>query len=365
MVGRARGAVLTIDPAAKTARRPSGLFIVPTLAVLLVAGLWSLFWWFASVRAEAELDRMLAKQAEEGRVISCGERRTGGFPFRFELRCSHPHLAVTREDTTFSVDAASLLAVAQIYDPNHLLFEADAPLVLASPESGQSVAAQWRSAEASLVLSGAAAERLSLVVDGLAATTRDGAQQDALLLSGARLEAHARTTGEPDAQPGAYDVVVRLDAERLPFADAALGGHLPAKAEFQGRITGLTDLSPGALPERLREWSEAGGVLHIVLARVDRGSTSAKAAGDLSLDRDGRPAGRLDLTLAGVEELSEALRQTGVAPSNLANLLGIGLSLLGKPSSIDGRAAVEVPLTLAKGRARVGAFPAGSTPRFF
>ena len=179
------------------------------------------------------------------------------------------------------------------------------------------------------------------------------------------LEAHSRRSEGAQAAPGSYDLVARIDATDLPPIDRYLGGAEPAKVEFQGTVTGLTDLSAKPLDERLRDWSAAGGVLKVTLLRVDRGPTSASAAGQMALDPEGHPDGQLNLALAGVNELARGLKQGGVAPPNIANLLGFGLSVLGKPTNIDGKPAIEVPLRLAKGKASLGAFPAGNTPRFF
>ena len=48
------------------------------------------------------------------------------------------------------------------------------------------------------------------------------------------------------------------------------------------------------------------------------------------------------MALAGVNELAKALKRAGLAPPNLGNLLGIGLTLLGKPTNIDGKPAIEI-----------------------
>jgi hypothetical protein len=330
--------------------------------VALLAAAWSGFWLYASARIDGEVTAFLAREAEKGRVITCSDRRSGGFPFRIELRCADPRLEVTRDDGSFGVAASRLLAVAQIYQPNHIIVEAGGPLTVTPRDGAPRLEASWASADASIVLAGSQPDRVSLVVQGLDASEAEGDQR-APIAGGVRLEAHMRA--DPAAQPGTYDVVAQADAASLPVLDATLGGKAPARVEIQGVVTGIEDLSPKSIAERLREWSAAGGVLRLALARVDRAETSIKATGDVALDSEGHPTGSLLVTLSGVNELSRSLKTAGVAPPNLANLLGVGLALLGKPASIDGKPAIEVPVTLADGKARVGAFSAGATPSLF
>ena len=62
--------------------------MAPALIALAVGLGWSAFWLMASQRAQAQLDTFLAKEAADGRVITCSDRRVGGYPFRLELRCA-------------------------------------------------------------------------------------------------------------------------------------------------------------------------------------------------------------------------------------------------------------------------------------
>ncbi len=350
----------SIDP--PLPRRSSRRILLPTVIVAALALAWSGFWLIASRHAEAQFDAFIAAEAKEGRSFTCTQRQLGGFPFRLELRCTEPRIEVAREDGSFTAAAKHLLAVAQIYQPTHLIAEADGPLVVTSGEGTQAVEARWSKAEASLILALSGPQRLSVVADGLVLSEMtDGVSQEVGKAS--RLEAHARIA-EGVPAPGSYDVVARLDAVVSPFVDAILGGQEPAKVEVQGTLTGLTDLAPRPLEEQLRAWQSAGGMFKIALLEIDRGAMSVQAKGDLALDAEGHPLGRLTVALAGVDQVSRALKQSGASPK-LANMLAVGLSLLGKPTNIDGKPAIEVPVKLAKGKATIGAFPAGETPRLF
>ena len=184
------------------------------------------------------------------------------------------------------------------------------------------------------------------------------------LFSGTNIEAHIRVAEGANAAPGAYDLVAKADAAAIPLLDARLGNPTPLSAEVQGTITKI-DLRPQPLPERLRTWAAEGGTLTIVLAQINRGPTSVKATGTVALDAEGHPAGDLVMALAGVNELANTLSQSGLVPGKFTSLIGVGLQMLGKPSNIDGKAAVEVPLKLNNGKVSIGAFPAGKLPSLF
>ena len=69
--------------------------------------------------------------------------------------------------------------------------------------------------------------------------------------------------------------------------------------------------------------------------------------------------------ISGVKELSDTIKRSGLAPANVANFLGVGLAIAGKPGNIDGKPAVEVPITLAKGKVGVGGIALVAVPRLF
>jgi len=334
--------------------------LLPTILVLLLAVGWSAFWWYAARQAETRLAAFLDEAAADGRTVTCDENRFSGYPFRLEWRCGAAAIAVDDPDQAFTLTTGGITAVAQIYQPTHVILEAIGPVRYAPAGGDHTVEAAFSGAEASIVFGVGGPERASLVVSDLTATEKFAGLTNGIVSDG-RLEAHVRRGTTADS----YDLVARLDAADLPPVDAAMGGPAPVKLELQATVTGLDPILALPPSERLRAWAEGGGAVDITYARLDRGPTSAKAAGKLGLDADGHPTGEVAVTLAGVNEFSAALKQGGIAPANVANLLGLGLAMLGKPSNIDGKPAVEVPLRLSNGKAAVGSFSAGATPKLF
>uniref|UniRef100_UPI0013D16567 DUF2125 domain-containing protein n=1 Tax=Klebsiella pneumoniae TaxID=573 RepID=UPI0013D16567 len=59
----------------------SRTLIVPVGALALAVAGWTAVWHWGANRAEEIIDRVLASEAANGRVIQCAERSRGGYPF--------------------------------------------------------------------------------------------------------------------------------------------------------------------------------------------------------------------------------------------------------------------------------------------
>ena len=68
----------------------------------------------------------------------------GGFPFRFEFQCEAPSLQIIHADDTYHLKSAKLLAVAQAYDPLHVLLLISGPTAIESTTTGPQTLAHDR-----------------------------------------------------------------------------------------------------------------------------------------------------------------------------------------------------------------------------
>lgn len=103
---------------------------LPLGIVLLLALLWSVYWFVASGIAR---DRMAAERdrlAERGLTLTCTQEGWGGYPFHFEYSCSAP--VFTLAGTT-EVKSAKLLLVALAYAPWQVAALVDGPTTIMSP----------------------------------------------------------------------------------------------------------------------------------------------------------------------------------------------------------------------------------------
>src|SRR5207237_674122 len=69
-------------------RRRSRLVVMPLALVIVLAGLWSAFWFYAASTAETQITRWREREASFGRVQTCASQSVAGYPFRIEVRCN-------------------------------------------------------------------------------------------------------------------------------------------------------------------------------------------------------------------------------------------------------------------------------------
>jgi len=361
--------------------------ILPFLAVVALAAVWTVFWFYAASIAQATLDRWREQESRLGRVYTCGSQTAGGYPFRIEVRCTDAALEMRAALPPLIVKAKDLVAVAQVYDPGLLIAEITGPLVISDPGGRESFVATWQVAQASLRGRPSAPERISIAVDSLR-VDREREGGGVTLASASRFEAHARAS--PDATP--ENAVVDL-AIRLTGATASAAGSfatLPLDADVAAVLRGLRGFAPKALPALLRDLQAAGGRLELSSVRIQQGEAVARATGALGLSGSGRLDGTILLTIAGLEKfvaaqggLQKFLPSAGVpnraAPAlsaldRFAPALGEAarerfesglLGLLGERTQLEGRPAIAVPLRLSDGAAFLGPVPLGQTPPLY
>jgi hypothetical protein len=105
-----------------TAKRPWYMFY-PLAGMLLLCMAWSGYWFVASNNVQQQLAIERKNMASEGADLQCGQETWGGFPFRFEFTCQN--LSLVSQQTI--ITTPKLRAVAQAYNPFHILLLIDGP----------------------------------------------------------------------------------------------------------------------------------------------------------------------------------------------------------------------------------------------
>ncbi|MBV9569235.1 MAG: DUF2125 domain-containing protein [Hyphomicrobiales bacterium] len=289
-------------------------------------------------RVEAAIDAGLAREAQNGRKLSCATREFFGFPFRVAMRCDAPRLEIERPSGKLVLSAARLTGVAQIYDLNHVIIEAEGPLSLDAPGISDTEA-DWHSLLVGLVAQGGALDHADMAVEGPSFRLRDG--QNMLTSHAERFEMHARR--DPGRAPGddAVELSSRLERLASPLLDGILGEATPADADIDVSISKIAALQPQSASVSsapLDHWRLAGGTMRVAAANLTKGSLKAAAAGELQLDELHRVSGRLDTSLEGAEAVVTRL---GLPSAALAFLKLNGGKL-------------RLPVTMTNGRMAVG-----------
>src|SRR4051812_32293450 len=99
------------NPASAPRRRLWPVF-VPLALVLAVAVVWTGVWFYAASAAEVTLAGWRDREAKSGRIYTCGKQTIGGYPFRFEVRCSDPGMELRGTEPPVALKAADFLVAA-------------------------------------------------------------------------------------------------------------------------------------------------------------------------------------------------------------------------------------------------------------
>jgi hypothetical protein len=370
-------------------RRRTWPLFVPALILLVVAAAWSAFWYSAANEAQRRIAEWLEREARLGRIYSCASQSIAGYPFRIEVKCDRAQAALNNLRPALSLELSDVHVAAQIYQPTLLIGEFSGPLSIAEKGKAPHMVANWELARTSVSGLPRAPERVSIVLDR-PTFDRVSSAGNERLVSGERVEFHARiASGSPTDHP-LLDVAVRLVATSAPGVHPL--ATQPVDAEVDTRLYGLKDFAPKPWPERFREIQAANGRIEVRKARVKQGEWLAVGAGNVGLNAAGKLQGELDVVVAGIDKLFNALGVDYLARSGpgsakvnsaldaLNQLLpglgdvarqhagtgaAVGLAVLGEQTELEGRAAIKLPLRFDDGLAFLGPIPIGQTQALF
>lgn len=103
---------------------------LPLAIVLLLALLWTIYWFVASGMARDRLEEERAKLATRGLTLACVQEGWSGYPFHFEFSCSSP---VVQYAGKAEFRSANLLLVALAYAPWQVVALVDGPTAMLMP----------------------------------------------------------------------------------------------------------------------------------------------------------------------------------------------------------------------------------------
>lgn len=351
-----------IPPAPRAKGGRSRFWLFAPFAILVVAALaWSAAWFAIRGRTAEALDAWLANEAVAGRRWDCPDRTVGGFPFRIEIACAR--LALHSRDLTLS--AGRLRTVTQVYQPRHTIAELEGPLAAAG--QGITLEGSWAGLRASVHTAKDGLQRASLAVEGPSLKVT-GLPIGEVAAAARRSEAHLRPSPALPPAESAFDLATSLSGAAVPMLDRLLGGPEPLDSDLQLTLTQTRLPAVRGPRDALESWREAGGRLLVTRLDLAKGPRRLEAKGELTLDGERRPAGRVELAAAGMGDLLAALtggRLGGGPGGNAGGLLG-GLLQPRSPQAAPGAAPQSAdakpalaplpPLRLENGRVLVGPF---------
>lgn len=353
-------------PQPKPASRIGWRIYIPALLLVFALLAGAVGWNHVRGRTVDALAAWRAGEAQAGRVWTCPDESVGGFPFRIEVRCARPTLVTQSAGGPVRAELAGLMLVAQVYDPNVVIAEAQGPFVSRLPD-GTEIELNWRSLRSSLAHRARMLERTSHIVEEPAVrVTRPG--EPPVVTRGERIELHLRPNPARYAADGSVDLSLEATGFVLPMLDIFTGERGALSLRLAATATRAYGLAARGAPDALESWRLLGGAVSLSPLEVTKGDLRLLARGDLAIDEGRHLTGRLDMAGAGLEPL--VARLTG-EDSRAGALIISGLRALSArreraaPSAPGGNLQPLLPLRFAQGRFYLGPFPLGTLPTLY
>jgi len=372
------------------ARRRSWPLLVPFLLLVILAGGWCAFWFYAADKAQGIITDWRQREAKSGRVYGCAQENIGGFPFRIEVRCSDPRAEFRTTQPPLALRAADLLVALQIYQPNLLIAEFGGPLAMGDPGQPARFTANWSLGRASVRGTPRNPERVSITFDDPVLDRSDGAAPERAFTA-KHAELHGRLASGTVRDKPVIDIALNLASAVAPALHPLAAQ--PFDADLDSQLVGLRNFDPKPWAQRFREIQQARGRIEVRALRVRQGDALAVAAGTLGLTDTGLLNGELQVTVAGLDKLLPALgadqlvRPESAAGQKLDSALnsldrvipglgglarqkaGLGVAagaaLIGQPAELDGKRAVRLPLRFVEGEMQLGPIKLGKVGPLF
>ncbi|MEM6619523.1 MAG: DUF2125 domain-containing protein [Pseudomonadota bacterium] len=326
-----------------------------TIAIIVVAGLYSAYWFVGSSAQERALGVWIEERRADGWVADFSDLSVRGYPSRFDTRITDLQLADPRSGWAWAAPVFQVLALS--YQPNHVIAVWPPEQVISSPQERITVTAgDMRASVRFEPNSGLALSAVTLDVEDLALSSSadwSSAMAKAQLATrqtAGTAFAHDVFFQATDMRPARVLELILSEDSPLPEVfeavklDATVGFDAPwDRRAIEGRKPELTSLN-------LREMSARWGAMEF------------EATGQLTIDRAGVPTGRIAVRAQNWRDMLALAVAADLVPERIAGAVESGLSLIaqfsGNPETID------APLRFDRGTVALGPIPLGPAPRF-
>lgn len=342
-----------------TARKLRWFLIMAMICAMTFSAGWFLLSW----QIENGLIRALEREASAGRQWTCKERALTGFPIAVRLQCTGLKLQANNNYGSQSAQLTAVTAKYNILNPSLIRIEAAGPAKLSQSrfKDGQSdqrqdLMSNWGNLRLDIGLSLMRPRTAILTAQNARITvTRNNALPVDLSISNAHIELDLQRSSS-----SFHDLRYKATIDKLVSTelDSFVADDTPADIFLSGLLSNFEFLrkSSRSRVQIFEEWSQSGGRLIIDDLAIIKTKFQFATRGEIILDHNGFPEGRLTVGASGVSGL---MRRFGVSPGAMAieNMLGNWINKRKKAdaaSNPDRPAALPLPLILRNGRLYFG-----------
>ncbi|MDD9911299.1 MAG: DUF2125 domain-containing protein [Ahrensia sp.] len=311
--------------------------LVATLALLWTAGWFGLSYW-----VDAQLDRVIDVQRQNGMTIACSDRSMRGFPFYLGPACDS--LSIEGADGSTVISGAVRSSVS-LTAPGEAMLELDGPVQVQS--GATTLLADWNS--------------LSAFID---ATFDGGFDLASFAVADLKVQSNA---AQVSAVSGHGDVKPTTPGDANPRRDLTLALALKGlSTEISETTTSPVDLDINAtlddayrdLVERRLPWQLAladGASADIQQIRlVVPGEGVLSLAGPLQIGADGLVSGTVSVGLSNPQTLQNWALSVSPALEQSFALLAQSVAGMGVERNVLGMQLRAIDLTIDRGAVRLG-----------
>jgi hypothetical protein len=331
----------------ETKQRSTAFYLVYVPAAVLVAIVtgWSMFWFIASRQTAAAVTKWMMHEAQTGRIWTCPDQKSGGFPFTVEVSCTNLLFQGKIFDKTSTGTVRGFHVTAPLLRSDNLLARIEPPFTAQTSDGTFDITMQWSNLFVELDGPPGAFERVSIAGTEVTLQGRAGGLD---ALNGRFNEFRSNLVRSSERHDNSYDFMFSFDDGSIPALNTLLDSQLPIWMQFGGTISQAGIGGAQSVPDFFEKWRSANGHVDITTGRLTSGGILLEAKGGLDLDDQHRIKGKLDASFAGFQK---AFRQLNIDPGLIA--AGQLLSgLLGKSSEIPGR--LNLPVTFSGGFVSIG-----------
>lgn len=289
-------------------------FAFPILAILVAFGLYSAYWFYARSQIQSYVESWEAEQVAAGYEVEHTDIRVGGYPYRFSVAAEEVVIRAPETEGGWMLTLDSFEANALPYDFSHWIVSLGENFSL--QRAGEGMAFSASSARFSIAGDGNVTNQIGISLEDLTVQGTGNAQPGFTSASAIGLSAATRETGEMRVQVQLDEVQLVADA-----VDPILVNSFGDRVEIMRADFILTEWPELARSVDLAAWAAVSGQFTLRGFEIDWGRLNMAAEGQLMLDPELRPSGRLSLNLLDPEAVVDAIIESGSVSRESAGAL--------------------------------------------
>ena len=304
---------------------------LPFLGLLLLMGLYWLYWSTLADRMKVEAENWAAEQSRNGITVTWDHMRTRGFPLRLRLEFDNLRYDAANTDIPWSWTTPEFHAHALPYRLTHIIAAAKSPMQVTygAGDAQQRWDVTADSAEASYVMENGGPARLAVDIQSVLATRLD----TPATIGAQRLQLHAR---KAEDAPGSIDMALR--GAGIAFGQTVAPGITDILGPVIGHVgiqSRITANAGDRVFQDIALMQLEGSEIQISQGTITWGDTGATGSGKLSVAPDGTSNGRFDTTLKGHDTIVDGLIAQNLIDRTLEGTLKSALAILSLTSGAD------------------------------